>query len=135
MLHMIYETYNKWGGGLTISWRYGSKKIAENSLDTRTKNGRSEDFFPKWWWGLAKNACGHMFSFVKLNFNTSLFSWILLLEHNSIPKLRLYIFSVLKRENVQNKGRPQWKKNGFFWALAGWWGGGSTHARIFWPSF
>ena len=33
------------------------------------------------------------------------------------------------------KGRGQRKKNVFFWALPQRWGGGSTHARIFWPSF
>ena len=33
------------------------------------------------------------------------------------------------------KGRPQLKKNVFFQGLQGGGGGGSTHARIFWPSF
>ena len=33
------------------------------------------------------------------------------------------------------KGRGQLKKNVFFRALPKLWGGGSTHARIFWPSF
>ena len=51
--------------------------------------------------------------------------------HRKYKECELYY-----RQKVYNAlGKTSIEKNVFFWALPEWWRGGSTHARIFWPSF
>ena len=81
----------------------------------------------------------------KLTDHSQQWGWVSLLrlDFNSTwiwGRLGWAMMMMTRRKNHDHwyhdsKGRHQREKNVFFRALPEWWGGGSTHARSFWPSF